>query len=80
MTQPAQTANIATAAMHEDSDDEDNDSGHQKEGRCHAMWQQIWSCFLILRMTGAEHIPFHAASPFHGVTASLLSVFLKTDE
>jgi hypothetical protein len=80
LTQPAQSAGTATAAMHKDSDNEDNGSDHQKLGQCHAMWQQTWSCFLVLRMTGPEHISTHTATPFHGVTASLLSVFVKTDE
>ena len=79
LTQPAQTASTATAAMHEDSDNEDN-SDHQKLGQYHTVWQQTWSCFLVLRITGPEHVPSHTATPFHGVTTSLLAVFVITDE
>ena len=79
MTQPAQTASTATAAIHKDSD-EDDDSDHQTLGRCRIMWQQTWSCFLVLRITGPEHVSSHTGTPFLGVTASLLSVFVRTGE
>jgi hypothetical protein len=63
--------------MYEDSDDKDDDSDHQKLGRIHTMWQQTWSSFLVLRTTGSEHVPSHITTPFLGVAASLLSVFVK---
>jgi hypothetical protein len=74
------TAGIAAAIMHEDSDGEADDTDHQKLGRCHIMWQQTWSCFLVLRTTGPDHVPSHTATPVLGVAASVLSVFIKTDK
>lgn len=69
LTQQAQSASTATAAMHEDSDDEDDDSDHQKLGRFHTVWQQTWSCFLVPRITGPEHVPPNTATPFLGVAS-----------